>query len=221
LKKLPIKNIVPSPSLSELAYLSIKEKILSMELRPGSFVNEIKLCEMTSLGRMPVHQAIHRLQIEGLIEVMPRKGIVICSDSLHDVLSLLEARLAMEPNVAALAAERISDEQIKHVKVLLKKSSLLLNQRQRDSFRVIDREFHAVLADAAGNKILADTQRPLHERSGIIWHLRIMPENGLEITQREHEAIFKAVIKRDAMGAKKAMETHLLSLQKRIIQASK
>ena len=112
--------------MSELAYLSIKEKILSMELRPGSFLNEIKLCEMTSLGRMPVHQAIHRLQIEGLIEVLPRKGIVIRSDSLHDVLSLLEARLAMEPNVAALAAERISDEQIKQVKVPVSYTHLTL-----------------------------------------------------------------------------------------------
>ncbi|NBY62673.1 MAG: GntR family transcriptional regulator, partial [Betaproteobacteria bacterium] len=145
---------------SELAYLSIKEKILSMELRPGSFLNEIKLCEMTSLGRMPVHQAIHRLQIEGLIEVLPRKGIVIRSDSLHDVLSLLEARLAMEPNVAALAAERISDEQIKQVKVLLKNSSLLLNQRQRESFSVIDREFHSYWLKLQATKYLPILKGP-------------------------------------------------------------
>ncbi len=201
--------------------MHIKEKILSMELRPGLFLNETKLCEMTNLGRMPVHQAIHLLQNEGLIEVIPRKGIVIRSDSLHDVLALLEARLAMEPNVAALAAERISKEQIKEVKDLLKKSSLLLSQSQRDSFSVIDRAFHSVIAEAAGNKILADTQRPLHERSGIIWHLRIMPEKGLEVTQREHESILKAVIQHDANAARKAMEAHLLSLQKRILQASK
>ncbi len=207
--------------LSQQAYEAIKARILSLELRPGLFLNEATLCEMTGIGRMPVHQATHRLQADGLIEVIPRKGLVIRSDSLHDILTLLEARLAMEPNIAALAAERITKPQTAKLRHLLSQSRGLLSQRQREAFSVIDRSFHNIVAEAAGNKILTDAQRPLHERSDLIWHLRIMPEDGLAVTQREHEAILNAILKHDANAAREAMQAHLLSLQKRILKASK
>lgn len=211
-------NVVP---LSQQAYDMIKSKILSLELRPGLFLNEAVLCEITGFGRMPVHQATHRLQSDGLIEVIPRKGLVIRMDSLHDVLALLEARLAMEPNIAALAAERISQEQSNELKRLLKQSKTLVDQSQREAFSEIDRAFHGIVSEAAGNKILTDTQRQLHERSELIWHLRIMPKDGLVITQREHEAVLKAILKHDAHEARQAMQAHLMSLQARILTALK
>ena len=209
-----------SPPLSQQAYEIIKQKILSMELRAGSFMNEADLCEITGIGRMPVHQATHRLQAGGLIEVIPRKGLVIRSDSLHDILALLEARMAMEPNIAALAAERITKDQSTELRALLRKSKDLHSQDQRESFRLVDRAFHMIVAEAAGNKILADAQRPLHDRSDVIWHLKIMPDKDLDVTQREHEAILKAILTHDANAARAAMQVHLMSLQKRILKAS-
>lgn len=205
--------------LTQQAYESIKGRILSMELRPGLFVNEAALCELIGIGRMPVHQAIHRLQAEGMVEVIPRKGLVIRMDSVQDIVLLLEARLAMEPNIVALAAERISDTQITELERLIKSAKKLLNQTQRESFSMIDREFHRVVAEASGNKFLADSLLPLHERSDLMWHLRIMPSDGLEVTQREHEAIYKAVVQRDAVAAHRAMKAHLTSLHDRILKA--
>lgn len=209
------------PSLAQQAYDRIKLSILSLELRPGLFLNEAKLCELTGLGRMPVHQAIHRLQADGLVEVIPRKGLLIRADSLQDILMLLEARLAIEPNIVALAAERILPEQISELQRLLKQSASLVNQSQRKSFSVIDRAFHGVVAEAAGNKILAETLRPLHERSDLIWHLRIMPGDGLRVTQLEHEAVLQAIVDHEPQAAWRAMHAHLDSLYKRILKASK
>src|SRR5579864_9362662 len=99
-------------SLSERAYEHIKELILSLELKPGQYVNEHELCTLTGTGRMPVHQAVHRLMSEGLLHVMPRKGIIIARESLNEVLAAMEARAAVEPNIAALAAERAKPEHI-------------------------------------------------------------------------------------------------------------
>lgn len=212
---------VKAPSLTQQAYELIKGKILSLELRPGLFLNEATLCEATGLGRMPVHQAIHRLQAEGMMEVIPRKGIVVRTDSLQDIRQLIEARMAMEPNIVALAAERISDEQIKELRKLIKQSSSLLNQSQRESFGVIDRAFHRAVAEGSGNRFLADALRPLHERADLLWHLRIMPADGLAVTQREHEAVLEAIVARDPGAAWKAMHAHLESLHNRIFSASK
>lgn len=207
-------------SLTQLAYERIKAGILSFELRPGLFLNESSLCEYTGLGRMPVHQAIHRLQTEGLIEVIARKGLVIRTDSLRDILMVIEARIAIEPNIVALAAERISPEQIAELRSILRQSVRLQNQSQRGAFSVLDRAFHSTVAEAAGNRILADTLRPLHERSDLMWHLRIMPPDGLKITQKEHEAVLKAIVQRDPVAAWKAMVAHLASLRDRIVKAS-
>jgi len=206
--------------LSHQAYELIKGRILSMELRPGQFLNEAALCKLTGIGRMPVHQATHRLQAEGLIEVIPRKGLVIRMDSLHDALALLEARLAIEPNVAALAAERISKEQCVKLERLLKQCRGFIPHSKRQAYGVIHRAFHGLVVGAASNKVLADTLRPLQERSELFWRLTIMPEEALEVTQREHEAVLHAILKHDAESARDAMQAHLLSLHNRIIKAT-
>ena len=210
----------PSISLAEKAYVQLKDRILSLQLRPGMFLNELTLSEMLGIGRMPVHQAVQRLRAEGLVEVIPRKGLVIRPDSLKDMLSLLEARLAMEPNISALAAERASKPQIVALKKIVMDSKRIVNQTERMSFMSLDRAFHALIGDAAGNKILADAQRPLHERSELIWQLRVMREDGLVVNQREHMNIFTAIAERDAHGARKAMEDHLHSLHNRILEGS-
>jgi len=217
------KALRPTPpriSLAEQAYLQLKERILTLQLRPGMFLNEQVLSQMLGIGRMPVHQAVHRLMSEGLVEVIPRKGLVIRPDSLNDMLSLLEARLAMEPNITALAAERATKEQIAALKKLVMDSKRIVNQVERLSFMSLDRAFHALIGEAAGNKILADAQRPLHERSELIWHLRVMREDGLVVNQREHMNIFTAIAECDAQAARKAMEDHLHSLHNRILEGS-
>lgn len=210
----------PRPSLAATAYLSIKERILALDLRPGQFVNEAALCARLGLGRMPVHQAVHRLMVEGLLDVIPRKGIIIGRGSLDEVLDLLEARGAVEPNIAALAAERASPAEVRAMKRLLGESAQLLDQRVRGRFMAFDRAFHNAVAEAAGNRILVDAQRPLHERSILIWHLRIWRADGLALTQREHVAVLDAIAARDARGARAAMQAHLELLRGRILEGS-
>ena len=207
-------------SLAERAYIELKNRILTMQLRPGAFLNESMLSEMLGIGRMPVHQAVHRLQGAGLVEVLPRKGLVIRPDSLNDMLSLLEARLAMEPNITALAAQRATKEQVGALKRLVMESKKIVSQSERASFMKLDRAFHGLIAEAAGNKILADAQRPLHERSELIWHLRVMKEDGLVVNQREHLAILSAIVEHDPDAARLAMEAHLHSLHDRILAGS-
>ncbi len=210
----------PERTLTEIAYAAIKERILSLELRPGQFVNEQKLGEMVGLGRMPVHQAVHRLMADGLLDVMARKGIVIRLDSLNEVLDLLEARSAVEPNIAALAARRAEARQIKFMKKLLADSRKFIDQRQRREFMGFDRAFHQAVAEAAGNRILVDAQRPLHERSARIWGIRVWGPDGLRLTQNEHELVLEAIAHGDARGARAAMQSHLDLLRARIIEGA-
>lgn len=204
-----------APSLSGRAYVAIKQKILTLELRPGQLFNELMICQMLDLGRTPVHQAVHRLSLEGLIEIIPRKGLIIRPESMNEILDVLESRWAVEPNVAALAAERATAEQIDALQKMLVKSAKIIDRRYRQEFMSIDHAFHATIATAAGNSILADVIRPLHERSGRLWYLQLMQPDDLERTQIEHEAIFDGISRRDKAAANKAMQRHIASLRRR------
>ena len=86
------------------------------------------------------------------MEVIPRKGIVIRPDSLKDMLSLIEARLAMEPNITALAAERATKQQVAGLKKLVTESRRIVDQSERLSFMTLDRAFHALIADSCGQQ---------------------------------------------------------------------
>ena len=211
----PVK---PAPSLSEQAYQAIKDRILALELRPGQFVNELALSQALKMSRMPVHQAVHRLHTEGLLEIIPRKGIIIGSGSLNEMMQLLEARAAVEPNIAALAAERAGPEQVKELEKLLRQAAKLVDQRYRREFMAIDRTFHQAVSEAAGNRILTEAQRPLHERSARIWDIIVMQSapDGLRMTQEEHEAVFDGIRRGDRDAARRTMQAHLASLKRRI-----
>lgn len=213
-------QVIPAsaPLLSELAYRTIKEKILSLELPPGKFMSELMLCQIFGLSRAPVHHAVHQLMLEGLIDIIPRKGLIIRPDSLNEVLNLLEARRAVEPNIAALAALRANEEQLAELQRLLEESANYTDQRMRAKFMAIDRAFHALVATAAANPAFCDVMRPLHERSSRIWHLRIWQEDDLAVTQDEHLAIYQALAGGDQNAAILAMQSHLDSLRRRILR---
>jgi DNA-binding GntR family transcriptional regulator len=203
--------------LSQRAYEAIKERILSLELRPGQFINEAELCKLTGMGRMPVHQAVHRLMTDRLLKVIPRKGIIIGAESANEVDEALEARGAVEPHIAALAAERATPDQVKEIEKLLRQSRKFVDQRFRREFMALDRLFHAAVAEAAGNKMLVDAQRPLQERSARIWSVSVMRRpDGLRLTQEEHEAVFDAIRRGDRDAARRAMQVHIASLRRRM-----
>ncbi len=207
-------------SLSDLAYQQIKQRILQLEFRPGQFLNESNICEMLNIGRTPVHQAVHRLMLEGLLEIVPRKGLLIRPDSMNEVLNLLEARCALEPNIAALAAERATPAHIRQLQELLREALAINDGNDRNRHMEIDREFHHLIADAASNPVLADVIRPLHERSGRLWHLQLKIPDDIQQTEIEHQAILDAIVRGDKETAARAMQAHLTSLRRRRVLSS-
>src|SRR6476619_4223029 len=93
-------------SLSERAYYSIRELIVSLELAPGAVVSERELMERLGLGRTPIREALRTLAQEKLVEVYPRRGIFVSPVDVGDLAALSEARLTLESFAARLAAER-------------------------------------------------------------------------------------------------------------------
>ena len=114
-------NRVPDApvSLRDRAYQEIKRRINKMEFRPGAYLNEAQISRTLRIGRTPVHQALDRLMLEGLVQVIPRKGVMVESISLDQVLQIIDVRLVNEPFCVGLAAERATPAELSQLRRLL------------------------------------------------------------------------------------------------------
>lgn len=205
-----------SGSLTAQAYEQIKEKILTLHFLPGQYLNEGALCELLGAGRTPVHQALQRLELEGLVEIMPRKGVVVQPDNFAEILKILDSRVTVEAELARNAAEHATAEDARELQRLASEGYGNGQPTEVDTFTRADRAFHAKLAEMAGNPVLRDFARTLHERSIRYWYLHLWQTMNTKATAGEHKAIADMVAKGDGAGAAKAVSRHIESLRERL-----
>jgi DNA-binding GntR family transcriptional regulator len=198
-------------SLRERAYDAIKHRIITCAFRPGEYINELQLSALLKIGRTPVHQALDRLMIEGLVEVIPRKGVIVKPVSLNEVLQIIEVRLINEPFGARLAAEHANDSDLADTAEVLDRARHWAAHRNVEQMMLLDREFHLLIARAAKNDVLTELLRNLHERSLRFWFISLNAPSQYESVQKEHAAIFEAIRKRAPDDAEAAMRRHIES----------
>jgi DNA-binding GntR family transcriptional regulator len=206
-------------SLRDRAYLEIKRRINRLDYRPGAYINEAQISRQLKIGRTPVHQALDRLMLEGLVQVIPRKGVVVQSISLDQVLHILEARLVNEPQCAGLAVERATRDDIARMQALLATAGPLVRARDREKLMNLDRAFHRLISNAAHNSILADILTMLHERSLRFWFIAFGDDLQLRRVDDEHRAVLAAIEQGNRAEAEAAMRTHIESSRNHIMRA--
>ena len=205
-------------SLRNAAYEAIKHRIVTCTFRPGEYINELQLSANLKIGRTPVHQALHRLMIEGMVEVIPRKGVIVKPVSLYDVLHIIEVRLINEPFAARLAAEQANDADLAELTAVVNRAEHWATLRNIENMMLLDREFHLLIAKAAKNDILAEVLRTLHERSLRFWFISLNAPAQYQSVLIEHECILAAVRQRKPDEAQLAMRVHIESFRKNVSQ---
>ena len=196
-------------SLRDAAYEAIKHRIITCAFRPGEYLNEAYVSAMLGIGRTPVHQAIDRLMLEGMVDVMPRKGVIVKPVSLDEIMQIIEVRLINETHGVRLAAERAERDEIVHLSDVLARAGQWMEMRDSEQLMLLDREFHNVLALASKNNVLADTLSKLHDRSLRFWFISLNRPGHHSTVHAQHEAILAAIRDHDAAGAEEAMRSHI------------
>jgi DNA-binding GntR family transcriptional regulator len=206
-------------SLADMAFEAIKEKILKLYFLPGQYLNEGALCALLDMGRTPIHQALQRLQHEGLVEVMPRKGVIVQPGSISEILKILDSRATVEAELARNAAQRATSKDVDELKTLARAGATNGKMSELDSFIGADRDFHRKFAELAENPVLSDFARTLHERSIRYWYLHLWQTLDDKATIRQHTAIADAIARGDGDAAAEAVRTHIESLRTRLMRA--
>jgi GntR family transcriptional regulator, rspAB operon transcriptional repressor len=216
--RVPVNEPAKPNSLVAKAYEEIKEKIITLYFLPGQYLNEAAISSLLDVGRTPVHQALQRLALEGLVEIMPRKGLVVLPDSISEIIKILESRAAVEAELAKAAAGRVSANDGKELVALAQAIKHTKSGPGLDGFIACDRAFHRKLAQRAGNSVLSDFAQQLHERSIRYWYLHLWQTMDVQATTRQHVAIADAVASHDGERAAAAMRAHIESLKGRLMQ---
>lgn len=203
-------------SLRELAYEAIKFRIITCAFKPGEYLNEARVSAVLGLGRTPVHQAIDRLMLEGMVEVIPRKGVIVKPVSLDEVMQIIEARLIVEPQGVRLAAERADEADIGALDDILGRALQWMAVRNVEQLMLLDREFHLVLARTARNDVYGEILRKLHERSLRFWFISLADAVHHSAVQEEHRVILEEVRSRSPDGAEAAMRQHIESFRRNV-----
>jgi DNA-binding GntR family transcriptional regulator len=209
---------LPRQSLRDQAYEAIKDRIITCAFKPGEVINEASVSALLGLGRTPVHQAIDRLMLEEMVEVIPRKGVIVKPVILQDVLQMIDVRMINEVHCARFAAERADDSHVEAISQVLDRARKAIASRDIHAMMSLDREFHLLLASASKNFELAEVLRKLNERSLRFWFISFTTPDHHHSFQQQHEALFEAVRVHDADEAERAMRVHIEAFRKSVIR---
>jgi GntR family transcriptional regulator, rspAB operon transcriptional repressor len=205
-------------SLKDRAYEAIKHRIITCQFKPGEELSENLVANLLKIGRTPVHQAFDRLHIDGLVDVLPRRGIVVRPMNLDEVIEIIETRLLNESFAVRLAAERASSTEIVAIRNVLLRADDAVAAEDVEKMMWLDREFHQLIARAAHNNVLADVLLRLHERSLRLWFMSLATPARLANVQDQHHEVFEAISHRDANAAEKAMRSHIDSFRRNVLR---
>lgn len=198
-------------SLSDRAYYTIRELIVSLELPPGSVVSERDLMQRLGLGRTPVREALRDLARDSLIEVFPRRGMFVSSVDVGDIAGLSEVRLVLEPAAARLAAERSTEADQEQTLAFLAE----LERTGAPDVRTLielDQRIHRHIYRCSHNVFLESTLAEYYMLALRIWFLALeRVSERLDTAVHEHRAVLEAIRDRDAMRAEAEMRTHIQS----------
>jgi len=231
---MPAPNRKKLPNRTQNLVAQLTELITSGQAKPGDkFPTESTLMEEYGVSRTVVREAISRLQAAGLAETRHGIGTFVLKsqtaeqftldpatiNTLEDVIAILELRISLEVEAAALAAERRTEAQLEMLKVAL--NALLEGQHRSTDDVSADFRFHSIIAEASGNRYFTEILN--HLGTAIIPRNRITPppitehnrQAYLSRVNNEHEDIFNAIARGDASGARAAMRLHLTNSKER------
>lgn len=198
-------HIIPRSSLSDAVYERLHDEIIHGQIPDGSKISQVDLAARYGVSRIPVREALRRLQAESLVIATPYHPFVVRNVSAQQVLELVDVRAALE-DLALRKREPLTPEEIAKLRELNKQ---MADGREGTAFLAVDREFHHLIAGPGTMtvEILDDVRRKVHK------HLSVMVKGklGRAAATREHAKIIDALEAQDMELARKLVHEHVMT----------
>lgn len=205
-------NVVEADEVDESDIVErIFDAVIEQRLPPGTKLSESALCDAFGVGRMRIRRSLLLLASREVVELHANRGAFVASPTPEQAREVFEARLALEPNIARLAVQRASDEDITALTHHLEMEYVAHKERHRHDAIRLSGQFHTLLAQVAGNAILIRTMKELVTRTSLI--IGLFGAGVSNCRDDDHAAIVGAFHTRDAEKAAWMMTLHLRHIQ--------
>lgn len=213
-----VDAVDPTLSLSERAYRLIRDRLVMLEIAPGSPINEERLAVSIGVGRTPMREALKRLEHERLVAVYPRRGTFATDVNITDLAHISEVRQRLEPLAAATAATRATAAERTALSELAREAAATDSDLSSGPDRLmrLDLRIHRALYVATHNPFLQDTLVSYDNLATRIWCLFLERLPGMAGHVRQHEPLIRAVVAGEPDTAAALASAHVAHFEQEV-----
>ena len=206
--------------LRDVVFNTLRQAILKGELKPGERLMEIQLANKLGVSRTPVREAIRKLELEGLVLMIPRKGAEVAEITRQDMEDVLEVRTALEELAVKDACDHITDAQLSELKKASNEfKKALLEGKDLVTCADADMHFHDVILSATNNRRLIQMLNNLSEQMYRYRMEYLKDERTHKTLIEEHDATRRALKKHDKVKAGAAIRVHIDNQKRSILES--
>ncbi|MGF7158780.1 DNA-binding GntR family transcriptional regulator [Rhodoligotrophos appendicifer] len=207
------------PTLPEFVYAKVRDMIFSGEFEQGMPLRQEKIANLLGVSRLPVREALTRLEVEGLVHLRPRQGFVVASLSLEDIDEIFELRAIVEQHAVYVATAKRTDEDIAEIRPIIEEMEKIRPRSNRDlvNFATLNRAFHERLFTISRREMMCNLLGTLHDNSERYVRMGARLVSQLKDAHREHRTIFEAFVRGDADEAAISSRSHVRNTGRRLL----
>lgn len=204
-------------SLREKVFAQLEEDIISGKYTTGQKLTENMLSNELNVSRTPIREAIQKLEIEGLVETIPNKAIVVTGITREDIQDIYEIRIAIEGLAARRAAQNISKEILERLKEIIDLQEFYTMKKDMKQLVKTDGDFHETIFKASGSKTLKNILSTFHHNLKKARSDSFTRTARSEAVLQEHRNIYVALENKDSKKAEQCMIKHVKNAKNRLL----
>lgn len=199
-------------------YNRLRDDILNQIYKKGEALTESKITKDLGVSRTPVREAFVQLQLDGLVDAIPNKGVVVRGLSIMDTQDMYDIRGYIEGIATKRACENITAEKMERLLEAISKEEEYTKQKDYQGFQKTDYEFHDLIVKSSNSRIFENMLTTMIQYTRIARVRSLSLEGRAQKAINEHRAIYKAIQERDANQAKERMEKHIRNAKESFIE---
>lgn len=204
--------------LRDVVFKTLRQGILTGELKPGERLMEIHLAKRLGVSRTPIREAIRKLELEGLVIMVPRKGAQVAQITQKNLKDVLEVRRTLDGLCAELACERMTDEELDELKRVCQDFEMATRSKDFTKIARADEALHDSIVLATGNSRLVQIVNNLSEQMYRYRFEYIKDVSSHDRLIEEHRVLYEAIKARDKENAVEAAKLHIDNQEKSIMK---
>jgi len=195
--------------LRDVVFKTLRQEILTGKLKPGERLLEIHLGDRLGVSRTPIREAIRKLELEGLVTMIPRRGAEVANITEKSLQDVMEVRRALDVLAVELACERITKDEIDALKIACEEFEKATLTKNSTVIAKADVAFHDIIMSATGNDRLIQMVSNLSEQMYRYRFEYIKDQSKHSKLVEEHKTIYESILTKNIQAAARAVETHV------------